>query len=71
MVKETKNRNDRDNDCIKSPTPGYTTGEGKNTSHRKRKRKVLLPPKIGTVSRAVIKKAIRKIIANRPVSNEA
>ena len=64
MTKETKDENSNaGKDRLKSQKPTYNTGEQERTSHRERK--VLLPPKVGTVSRAVIRKAVRKIIKER------
>ena len=51
---------------IKSQRPDYNAGEEEKTSRRERK--VLLPPKRGTVSRAVIRKAVKEIIKRRSAS---
>jgi hypothetical protein len=64
MTKEIKDENSKaGKDRVKSQEPAYNTGEKERTSRRQRK--VLLPPKQGTVSRAVIRKAVRKIIKER------
>ncbi len=66
MEEEIKNHESTAGNRGKYSSPNISKKDG--TSHRKRK--VLLPPKQGTVSRAVIRKAVRKIIANRLVINE-
>jgi hypothetical protein len=53
-------------DRVKSQSPAYNAGERERTSRRERK--VLLPPKQGTVSRAVIRKAVKAIINKRSAS---
>jgi hypothetical protein len=64
MTKETKNEKSKTgSDRVKSQKPVYNAGGEKKTSHRERK--VLLPPKRGTVSRAVIRKVVREIIKER------
>ena len=55
-------------DRIKSPKQTYEAEEGKTTSHRKRK--IVTPGRRGTVSISAIRKVIKEVIANRPVSNE-
>jgi hypothetical protein len=54
-------------DKIKSLQPQYETGEKIQTSRRKRK--IIMPIRKGTVSESAIRKAIRKVMANQPVSN--
>lgn len=66
MEEEIKNHDSPAGNRRKSSPPDIDKKDG--NSHRKRK--VLLPPKQGTVSRAVIRKAVRKIIANRLIINE-
>jgi hypothetical protein len=67
MTKEIKNENSKaDKDRVKSQKPAYNAGEEEKTSRRERK--VLLPPKRGTVSRAVIRKAVKEIIKRRSAS---
>ncbi len=63
MTKAKKDVDISKADRIKSPGESYRPNGRKNTSPRERK--VLLPPKQGTVSRAVIRKAIREIIKER------
>ncbi len=41
----------------------------KASSHRARK--IMTPVNQGTIKRSVIRKVIREVIANRPVSNES
>ena len=36
----------------------------------RRTRKIMQPPRQGTISRSLIKKVIKEVIANRPVTNE-
>ena len=68
MAKERKKDEDKSaEDKIKSPQPQYETGEKYQTSRRKRK--IIMPIRKGTVSESAIRKAIRKIMANQPVSN--
>ena len=55
-------------DRIKSPKQIYRTDEERPISHRKRK--IIMPIRKGTVSESAIRKAIRKVMANQPVSNE-
>jgi hypothetical protein len=55
-------------DKIKSPKETYNADEEKTTSHRKRK--IMTPSKRGTINRATIRRVIKEVIANRPVSNE-
>ena len=67
MTKETKNEKSKaGSDKVKSQKPVYNAGEEERTSRRERK--VLLPPKRGTVSRAVIRKAVDEIIKRRSAS---
>ena len=56
-------------DRIKSPKGTYNENEEKTTSRRKRK--IVTPGRRGTVSRAAIRRVIKEVIANRPVSNES
>jgi hypothetical protein len=64
MTKETKNKKSKAGSYkVKSQKPVYNAGEEKRASRRERK--VLLPPKRGTVSRAVIRKAVKEIIKER------
>ena len=64
MTKETKNEKSKAGSyMVKSQKSVYNAGEEERTSRRERK--VLLPPKQGTVSRAVIRKAVREIIKER------
>jgi hypothetical protein len=68
MAKERKKDEGKNaEDKIKSPQPQYETGEKIQTSHRKRK--IIMPIRKGTVSESAIRKAIRKVMANQPVSN--
>lgn len=55
-------------DRIKSPKQIYKADEEKATSHRKRK--IMTPTKRGTINRATIRRVIKEVIANRPISNE-
>ncbi|NIM15133.1 MAG: hypothetical protein GTO45_24480 [Candidatus Aminicenantes bacterium] len=55
-------------DSIKSPKQIYKADEERPTSRRKRK--IIMPIRKGTVSESAIRKAIRKVMANQPVSNE-
>ena len=55
-------------DRIKSPKQTYNADEEQSTSSRKRK--IMTPTKRGTINRATIRRVIKEIIANRPVSNE-
>lgn len=67
MTKEIKDENSNaSKDRVKSQEPTYNAGEKERTSRRERK--VLLPPKVGTVSRAVIRKAVKEIIKRRSAS---
>jgi hypothetical protein len=69
MTKSKANVKDKSQeDRIKSPKQTYEAEERKTTSHRKRK--IVTPGRRGTVSIAAIRKVIREVIANRPVSNE-
>lgn len=64
MTEEIKDENSSSGkDRVKSQKPVYNAGEEERTSRRERK--VLLPPKRGTVSRAIIKKAVREVIKER------
>jgi len=54
-------------DRIKSPKGMYNENEERPTSRRKRK--IIMPIRKGTVSESAIRKAIRKVMANQPVSN--
>ncbi len=54
-------------DRIKSPKGTYNADEEKTTSRRKRK--IIMPIRKGTVSESAIRKAIRNVMANQPVSN--
>ncbi len=64
MTKELKNKNGKTSKARKkSQKAVYNAGEKKRTSRQERK--VLLPPKRGTVSMAVIIKAVREIIKER------
>ena len=64
MTKVTKDETSKaGKDRVKSQEQAYNAGEEERTSRRERK--VLLPPKRGTVSRAVIKKAVEEIIKER------
>jgi hypothetical protein len=69
MIKSKANAKDKSqDDRIKSPKQTYEADERKTTQHRKRK--IVTPGRRGTVSIAAIRKVIKEIIANRPVSNE-
>ena len=54
-------------DRVKSPGKNYKVGIESPTSRRKRK--IIMPIRKGTVSESAIRKAIRKVMANQPVSN--
>ena len=70
MAKERKKDEGKNaEDKIKSPQPQYETGEKIQTSRRKRK--IIMPIRKGTVSDSAIRKAIRKVMTNQPVSNGA
>ena len=67
MTKEIKNEKSKaGKDRKKSQKSFYNAGEEEKTSRQERK--VLLPPKRGTVSRAVIRKAVDEIIKRRAAS---
>lgn len=55
-------------DRIKSPKQTYQADEERPTSRGKRK--IMTPTKRGTINRATIRRVIKEVIANRPVSNE-
>jgi hypothetical protein len=69
MTKSKANVKDKSQeDRIKSPKQTYKADEEKTTSHRKRK--IMTPTKRGTINRATIRRVIKEVIANRPISNE-
>ncbi|UCH94971.1 MAG: hypothetical protein JSV88_32610 [Candidatus Aminicenantes bacterium] len=54
-------------DRINSPKGTYNETGERPTSRRKRK--IIMPIRKGTVSESAIRKAIRKVMATQPVSN--
>ena len=69
MTKSKANVKDKgQEDRIKSPKQTYEAEEQKTTSHRRRK--IVTPGRRGIVSISAIRKVIKEVIANRPVSNE-
>jgi hypothetical protein len=70
MTKSKANVKDKSQeDRIESPKQTYKADEERPTSRRKRK--IVTPGRRGTVSRAAIRRVIKEVIANRPVSNES
>jgi hypothetical protein len=68
MTKSKANVKDKSQeDRINSPKQIYKTDEEIHTSRRKRK--IIMPIRKGTVSESAIRKAIRKVMTNQPVSN--
>ena len=53
---------------VKSPDVYYNANGKASTSSNEKERKVLLPPKRGTVSRSVIKKAVLEVMKRRSIS---
>ena len=69
MTKSKANVKDKSQEeRIKSPIQTYDAEDQKTTSHRRRK--IVTPGRRGTVSISAIRKVIKEVIANRPVSNE-
>ena len=66
MIKDRKNTDKNKADRINSTRQSYDPNGKRNSSPRQRI--VLLPPKQGTVSREVIKKAVREIIKRRSIA---